>query len=96
VLEPAPKILPHLHDWFPHAWIAGWKYELEASREDAIEAARAQLASNHTNATIINGAAYGPGFGLLEDAQPPVHFADKRELAQFLASRAATFAKSHK
>ena len=96
VLEPAPKILPHLRDWFPHAWIAGWKYELEASREDAIETARAQLKSNHTDATIINGTAYGPGFGLLETDQPPIHFATKREVAQFLASRASTFAKSHK
>ena len=96
VLEPAPKILPHLRDWFPRAWIAGWKYELEASREDAIETARAQLKSNHTDATIINGTAYGPGFGLLEADQPPVHFANKRELAQFLASRASKFAKSHK
>jgi phosphopantothenoylcysteine synthetase/decarboxylase len=96
VLEPAPKILPHLRAWFPGAWIAGWKYELEASREEAIETARTQLASNHADATIINGAAYGPGFGLLEDDQPPVHFAGKRELAQFLASRASTFAKSHK
>jgi phosphopantothenoylcysteine synthetase/decarboxylase len=96
VLEPAPKILPHLRDLFPHAWIAGWKYELETSREDAIETARAQLASNHTDATIINGAAYGPGFGLLADDLPPVHFATKREVAQFLASRAAAFAKSDK
>ena len=96
VLEPAAKVLPRLRGWFPSAWIAGWKYELEGTREDAIETARAQLASNHTDATIINGAAYGPGFGLLADDLPPVHFATKRELAQFLASRASTFAKSHK
>jgi phosphopantothenate---cysteine ligase (CTP) len=96
VLEPAAKVLPRLRDWFPRAWITGWKYELEGTREDAIETARAQLASNHTDATIINGAAYGPGFGLLADDLPPVHFATKREVAQFLASRAAAFAKSDK
>jgi len=96
VLERAAKVLPRLRGWFPRAWIVGWKYELEGTREDAIEIARAQLAQKRTDATILNGAAYGPGFGLLEDEQSPVHFATKREVAQFLASRAAAFAKSDK
>ena len=96
VLEPAPKVLPRLRGWFPRAWIVGWKYELEGSREDAIDQARRQLRQRRTDATVVNGAAYGSGFGLLEDDQSPRHFASKRELAQFLASRAATFAKSDK
>ena len=96
VLEPAAKVLPRLRGWFPRAWIVGWKYELEGRREDAIGIARAQLAHHRTDATILNGDAYGPGFGLLEDDQSPVHFATKREVAQFLASRAAAFAKSDK
>ena len=96
VLEPAAKILPRLRGWFPRAWIAGWKYELEGTREDAVEKARAQLGQGRTDATILNGAAYGPGFGLLEDVNSPLHFATKREVAQFLASRAAAFAKSDK
>jgi len=96
VLEPAAKILPRLRGWFPRAWIVGWKYELEGTRKDAVEAARAQLAPKHTDATILNGAAYGPGFGLLAGDQPPVHFATKRELAQFLASRASSATKPDK
>jgi phosphopantothenoylcysteine decarboxylase/phosphopantothenate--cysteine ligase len=96
VLEPAAKILPRLRGWFPRAWIAGWKYELEGTREDAVEIARTQLAQKRTDATIINGAAYGPGFGVLAGDQSPVHFATKREVAHFLASRAEAFANSHK
>ena len=96
VLEPAAKVLPRLRGWFPQAWIAGWKYELEGTREDAVEIARAQLAQKRTDATILNGAAYGPGFGVLEDDKSPLHFGNKREAAQFLASRAAAFAKAHK
>lgn len=95
VLEPAAKLLPRLAAWFPHAWITGWKYELDGSRNDAIEAARGQIRLGHTRATIVNGAAYGPGFGLLEDQNPPLHIATKPELAQILASRAAALAKSH-
>ena len=95
VLEPAAKVLPRLRSWFPHAWIVGWKYELAGTREDAAANARVPLAQKRTDATILNGAAYGPGFGLLEGEKSPLHFATKRELAQFLASRAAAFAKPH-
>ena len=94
VLEPATKVLPRLRGWFPGAWIVGWKYELEGTREEAIDHARAQLALKRTDATVLNGAAYGVGFGLLEDDLAPQHFATKREVAQFLASRATAFAKS--
>jgi phosphopantothenoylcysteine decarboxylase/phosphopantothenate--cysteine ligase len=96
VLEPAAKVLPLLRGWFPRAWVVGWKYELEGTREDATESARAQLRQRQSDASVLNGAAYGSGFGLLEDDQPPLHHATKRELAQFLASRAEAFAKSHK
>lgn len=96
VLEPAAKVLPRLRGWFPRAWIVGWKYELAGSREDAIDHARLQIAQKRTDATVLNGAAYGAGFGLIEDDRAPQHFTTKRELAQLLASRAAAFAKSDK
>ena len=96
VLEPSAKILPLLRGWCPQAWIVGWKYELSGSREEAADLARAQLRQSHCDATVLNGAAYGPGFALLEDKQPPCHYPTKRELAQILASRAEAFAKSDK
>lgn len=96
ILEPAAKILPRLRGWFPRAWIVGWKYELEGSREEAVDRACGQLAHKRTDATVLNGAAYGAGFALLGDNHPPRHFATKREVAQFLASQAAVFAKSDK
>lgn len=96
VLEPAPKLLPRLSAWFPQAWITGWKYELEGTREDAIAAGREHIFRRLTHATIVNGASYGPGFAFLEGENAPVHFEQKREVADFLASRAATFANHHK
>ncbi|MBU3665755.1 MAG: hypothetical protein FGM15_07760 [Chthoniobacterales bacterium] len=89
VLEPAAKILPQLRGWFPHAWIVGWKYELEGTREDAIDAARMQISGGSADATVLNGTAYGPGFGFLAEKRAPLHFDRKRELADFLAARAA-------
>lgn len=96
VLEPAAKILPRLRSWFPQAWITAWKYELDGTREAAIEKSRTQITQGRAHATIINGAAYGPGFGLLEGENSPLHFATKRELASFLASRATASAKAGK
>lgn len=96
VLEPAIKLLPRLRGWFPHAWIAGWKYEAQGPTAAALAKARAQIAGGDTDATILNGDAYGPGFGFLDGRQAPAHFADKRELAQFLASRVAAFTEADK
>lgn len=93
-LEPAAKVLPRLRPWFPHAGITGWKYEMEGDRQQAIAAARHQLTRGYADLCVLNGAAYGPGFGLLTEDKSPVHFPNKRELADFLASQAALFAKS--
>lgn len=84
-LIPAPKVLPRLRGLFPSALLVGWKYELDGTREDAIGRARAQLHSNATDACIVNGSAYGPGFGLIESGYPGIsHFEDKHQLANGL------------
>ncbi|MFZ4483315.1 MAG: phosphopantothenoylcysteine decarboxylase [Chthoniobacterales bacterium] len=93
-LEPAAKVLPRLRGWFPQALITAWKYELEGDAPQAIAAARRQITRGYADFSVLNGEAYGPGFGLLAEDKSPVHFANKRELADFLASQAAVFAKS--
>lgn len=64
-LEPATKLLPQLRDWFPTGRLLGWKYELNGSAEDAIAAARRQIVRCRTDACILNGRAYGPGFAVI-------------------------------
>jgi phosphopantothenate---cysteine ligase (CTP) len=61
-LEPTKKVLPKLRHWFPNAKIIGWKYELTGTREEAINKALQQITEASTNACVLNGAAYGPGF----------------------------------
>lgn len=85
-LRPATKILPCLRDWFPYARIIGWKYEVDGPREQALARAEAQLLTARTDACILNGSAYGPGFGLLSPNAPPIHFPDKPTLARHLAT----------
>jgi phosphopantothenoylcysteine decarboxylase/phosphopantothenate--cysteine ligase len=62
---PALKIISQLRGWFPKAFLVGWKYELEGNRAQAIARAERQLADNKTDICVVNGRAYGPGFGLV-------------------------------
>ncbi|MBL9135169.1 MAG: DNA/pantothenate metabolism flavoprotein domain protein [Verrucomicrobiales bacterium] len=66
VLEPATKIIAKLRSWFPRALIVGWKFELAGGRDDALDRAWHQIDRNHTDACVLNGAAYGPGFAVCE------------------------------
>jgi len=72
VLEPAPKVIARLRPLFPQSRIVGWKYELEGSRLEAIEKGRRQIAENQTNACVVNGAAYGEGYGIVTAAAEEV------------------------
>jgi phosphopantothenoylcysteine synthetase/decarboxylase len=84
-LKPAGKVLPKIRGWFPSARIIGWKYELDGSREQSLARAAAQIHDARTDACILNGAAYGPGFGILLPGGTLDHFPDKRSLAARLA-----------
>jgi phosphopantothenoylcysteine synthetase/decarboxylase len=83
-LEPAPKILPRLREWFPDAFIVGWKYELDGDRSASLAKAAAQICECRTNACVVNGAAYGVGFGILLPDGTLTEVADKSGLAAAL------------
>jgi phosphopantothenoylcysteine synthetase/decarboxylase len=67
-LAPTPKLLPRLRDWFPAARLTGWKFEVDGDRTAALARAGEQLAHARTDACVVNGPAYGTGFGLLTRA----------------------------
>jgi phosphopantothenoylcysteine synthetase/decarboxylase len=83
-LAPAPKILPLLRGWFPNGRIMGWKYEVDGTREEALERGRAQLAASRSDACVVNGPAHGHGFTVVrvdsEDASMP----DAKSLAEWI------------
>jgi len=85
-LGPAEKILPQIRAWFPSARIIGWKFEVDGPREQALARAAAQIRDARTDACVLNGAAYGPGFGLLAPDNSLQHFPDKTALAAHLAA----------
>ena len=84
-LVPTPKLLPQMRDWFPTARITGWKYEVDGDRFAALARAGEQLAAARTDACVVNGPAYGPGFGLLTAAGCQ-HLAARAELFAALAA----------
>lgn len=85
-LEPATKVLPRLRPWFPEARLVGWKYELNGTRDDALARAWEQIAACHTDACVVNGAAWGGGFGLCEPPDRVTSCADAEALASLLVS----------
>jgi phosphopantothenoylcysteine decarboxylase/phosphopantothenate--cysteine ligase len=75
-LLPAPKIIAELRGWFPKTKITGWKFEADGRRADAIAAAKKQVAGCSTDLCVVNGPAYGEGFGLLGKKGEPAHLAN--------------------
>jgi phosphopantothenoylcysteine synthetase/decarboxylase len=85
-LEPAPKVIGRLRPLFPTSRMMGWKYELEGGRDSVIQKARRQLAENETDACVVNGGAYGEGFGVVRARIEAVqHLEGLPSLAEWLA-----------
>ena len=85
-LQPTPKILPQLRDLYPRAWITGWKYEVDGTRDEVLNRARAQLESCRSDAVVANGPAYGPGFCWLTHSAEQ-HLDDSTALNHWLGDR---------
>jgi phosphopantothenate---cysteine ligase (CTP) len=73
---PTPKIISELRGWFPQTKIVCWKFEADGRRADAIAAARKQIADCATDLCVVNGPAYGDGFGLAGKKGEPAHLAN--------------------
>jgi phosphopantothenoylcysteine synthetase/decarboxylase len=83
-LEPAKKIIGELRALFPQARIIGWKYELSGTREEALAKGERQIAENRTDLCVVNGRAYGSGFGVVEGRRLIAELADNEALCGWL------------
>ena len=69
-LVPTPKLIGQLRTLFPAAALVGWKYEVDGGRDQAVDRARQQMVDNRTDGCVVNGPAYGVGFGWLRQSAP--------------------------
>jgi phosphopantothenoylcysteine synthetase/decarboxylase len=83
-LEPAPKLIASLRRMFPASILVGWKYELDGTTVDVVAKGRKQIDDCLTDACVLNGPAYGSGFGVIFRASEQVHLPDKAALCRFL------------
>ena len=84
-LEPLSKLVGELRQLFPACGIVGWKYELIGTRNEVLAAAARQMRETGTQMCVVNGAAFGAGFGVCQEGAELVHCADKARLCDHLA-----------
>jgi phosphopantothenate---cysteine ligase (CTP) len=84
-LTPTPKIIASLRSWFQGAYVVGWKYEVEGTRADAIAEGLDQLQRCDTDACVVNGPAYGEGFGFVAREAEVLHLKNAASLYETLA-----------
>jgi phosphopantothenoylcysteine synthetase/decarboxylase len=86
-LVPSTKVISRLREIFPGSVIVGWKYELAGTPIDAMIKASRQLADNGTDICILNGRAYGAGFGICRNTGLILECRDKQNLVKHLSSQ---------
>jgi len=64
-LVPTPKVIVELRQWFPAAFLVGWKYEVDGTRETVIRRCQSQVRQCGTDLCVANGPAYGTGYGIV-------------------------------
>ena len=77
-LEPTPKILPLLRDWYPQAQIIGWKFEASGDQATALRTAKASASSKSRES-----------FSISPTARPSAPFLARKSAAIFPISKRA-------
>jgi phosphopantothenoylcysteine synthetase/decarboxylase len=83
-LEPVPKLIASMRRLFPSSILVGWKYELDGTSDEVVAKGRQQMDECLTDACVLNGAAYGAGYGFISRSGEQAHLPDKAALCHFL------------
>lgn len=93
-LEPATKVIHRLRELFPHSLLAGWKFELAGTRDEALARAWRQLHEARTDVCVLNGRAWGSGFAVCHTDGSLEECGTKDELTRRLTARLAVLRES--
>jgi phosphopantothenoylcysteine decarboxylase/phosphopantothenate--cysteine ligase len=66
-LKPTQKIINSLRNMYPDSLLIGWKYEIEGNHRSLLLKGQEQIERCGTDGCVLNGPAYGMGFGLLQE-----------------------------
>ncbi len=66
-LVPTTKIIKSLRKIFPSTLLIGWKYEAEGTLDSIRTKGVKQMEQCKTDGCVLNGPAYGTGYGLLRE-----------------------------
>ncbi|ACD83578.1 Phosphopantothenoylcysteine synthetase/decarboxylase [Methylacidiphilum infernorum V4] len=80
---PAPKLIEKLRAIFPEALIAGWKYEVEGDHKTILSRGMKQIERSGTDYCVINGPAYGLGYGILNKEGRIIHVPSVEKIGDF-------------
>ncbi len=83
-LVPTPKVIMQLRRLFPKTRLVGWKYEVDGDRAAVLERGLNQLRESGTDLCVLNGPAYGKGFGLLSPGGRLDELETQQDLFRFL------------
>lgn len=89
-LTPTPKVISRLREWFPFGFLIGWKYEVDGGLEGVAAAGREQMTRTRVDHCVLNGPAYGAGFGVLNHDGSIQHLIGRPELLELLSNRVAS------
>lgn len=95
-LKTAPKVLVTLRKKFPQSFIVGWKYEIDGTHNQSLDLGLRQMKECQTNLCVVNGPAYGTGYGVLHPDQTLIHRTSPEQLAEVLAAALRHHAATHR
>jgi phosphopantothenoylcysteine synthetase/decarboxylase len=81
----AEKVIGCLREFFPGAFLVGWKYEVDGTEQDALEKGRQQIAAHDLQACVVNGPTCGERLWLVRPGEAPQGFAHRGEFVQRVA-----------
>ena len=67
-LAPTTKIIDGLRDIMPNSLLIGWKYEAAGTLNSVRIKGKKQMEQCKTDGCVLNGPAYGTGYGLLRES----------------------------
>ncbi|KIE59244.1 phosphopantothenoylcysteine synthase [Methylacidiphilum kamchatkense Kam1] len=86
-LVPARKLLENFREVFPKALLTGWKYEVSGNYETVYKKGKQQIERSGSDYCVLNGPAYGQGYGILNKQGEVFHANSVEDIGAFFIDK---------